>query len=126
MKIENLIFKLAHAIARQEGFFSQGTRAQRNNNPGNIWDGIGKGKKVRIWPNLPIDDAGFLIFKSPEQGTAFLYSLIMRKVAGGMNLTQLIASYAPSSENDTNKYLMNVKAWTELPDDIPLWHFLAI
>ena len=41
--------KLAAAIARQEGF-KEGTRAWKNNNPGNIWDGLSSHKLVRIWP----------------------------------------------------------------------------
>lgn len=36
MKLNDLITTIALAIARQEGFYTRGTPAFRNNNPGNI------------------------------------------------------------------------------------------
>lgn len=115
----SVIETIAQAIIRQEGN-APGTRAHRNNNPGNIWDGVGAGKSVRIWPNLPTDDKGFVIYPTYEAGYQALLNDIRIKVNRGMTLEQLITMYAPPSENDTAAYIANVSAWTGLPTGHPL------
>lgn len=106
----NFISALADAITRQEGFHP-GTRAWRNNNPGNIWDGVGGGKTSRIWPSLPIDDRGFVIYPSVEAGRAALERDLALKVNRGMSLTSLLNMYAPPIENNTAAYIANVSTW---------------
>lgn len=116
---ENLIAKLADAVQRMEGYYP-GTRAYKNHNPGNIWDGLSAGKVRRIWPNIPIDDKGFLIFPNYGEGRAALERDLRIKVGRGMTLTQLIHMYAPPNENNTARYVANVAQWTGLPVDVAL------
>ncbi len=105
---------LAAAIQRQEGY-APGTVAYRNNNPGNLWDGTSS-----IWPNLPHDANGFVIFPDYATGQAALENDLSIKVNRGMDLTALITMYAPPADNNTAAYIANVSAWTGLPTDIPL------
>ena len=110
---------LADAIQKKEGWFP-GSRSFRNNNPGNIWDGIGKGKTARIWPDTPIDDKGFLVFATYAAGRALLERQIQINVDRGATLAALIARWAPPSENDTAKYIADVSKWTGIPADAVL------
>lgn len=105
----SLISDLAAAITRQEG------RTQ-NNNPGNIWDG----GPTRIWPSLPTDSRGFVIYPTLGDGQAALEHDLSIKVARGMDLSSLITMYAPPSQNDTAAYIANVSTWTGLPKNVPL------
>jgi len=109
----SLITDLANAIDRQEG-------PDKNNNPGNIWDGVNAGKPKRIWPNLPIDSRGFVIYPTPQAGRAALENDLAIKVNRGMTLTSLLNMYAPPIENDTATYIRNVSAWTGIPPNVPL------
>lgn len=124
--MNDLIFKLAHAIARQEGFFIEHSVAQRNNNPGNIWDGVGKGKVQRIFPRIPLDDKGFLKFENRQHGTAYLYRMLILKISSGVTLEQLIHSWAPPTENDTEAYVSAVEKMTGINRKQVLWDLLAI
>lgn len=115
----SVITKLADAIQRVEGY-KPGTRAWKNNNPGNIWDGLAAGKKRRIWPSIPIDDKGFLIYPTPAAGRSALEFDLQQKINRGMTLITLINMYAPPIENDTLRYIKLVAEWTGLPTDVPL------
>jgi hypothetical protein len=110
----DLITVLADAITRQEG------RTQ-NNNPGNIWDGTGPGKPNRIWPDLPLDSRGFVIYSTPEAGRAALENQLRIKINRGATLTELLNQWDsgdPASNRAT--YVSNVASWTGLPTDTPL------
>ncbi len=109
--------------------FAPGTRAYRNNNPGNIWDGIAGGKTQRIWPNLPIDPQGFVIYPSYEAGYSALLKDLGIKINRGMTLEQLITMYAPAKgdtvngfdlSNNTSAYIQSVARQTGLPTNVPL------
>ncbi len=113
--IQPVVSTLAAAIQRQEGY-APGTVAYRNNNPGNLWDG----GSTKIWPDLPHDPSGFVIFPSYDAGLAALQNDLSIKVNRGMDLNSLITMYAPPSENNTAAYIANVSAWTGLPTDVPL------
>lgn len=115
----NLIPRLADAMQRMEGY-KPGTRAWRNNNPGNIWDGLTSGKVRRIWPNLPIDDKGFIIYPSPQAGRAALENDLRIKVSRGMTLEALISMFAPPHENNTAAYIRNVSTWSGIPTGVVL------
>lgn len=117
--------QIAKAIERMEG---QG-RSVRNNNPGNIWDGVSGQKTRRIWPNIPIDEQGFLVFPSYDAGFALLVDQVQKKINRGLSLRQLINEWAPPKgevvngfdlSNDTSTYVRNVVQWTGLPLDTPL------
>lgn len=110
-------------MARQEGFFSfkePRNRSQRNNNPGNIWDGLAEGKKKRIWPNIPTDNKGFLKFPDEASGWSLFEKQINLNINRGKTLRELITRWAPPIENDTETYIKNVVKWTGLPENEPL------
>src|SRR5258706_11663897 len=101
----SLISDLADAITRQEGRIL-------NNNPGNIWDGTNAGKPNRIWPNLPIDSRGFVIYPTLADGRAAMERQLQIKIARGETLSQIINAWDsgdPSSNRAT--YLNNVSTW---------------
>ena len=74
MTLQDIVTKIADSIERQEGGrdaagnIVPNTRAARNNNPGNIWDGLCPGKVQRIWPRYRIDSAGFVVFPNYATG----------------------------------------------------------
>lgn len=110
----SLISALADAITRQEG-------STQNNNPGNIWDGIAPGKPNRIWPNLPIDYRGFVIYPTLADGRAAMENQLAIKIGRGETLSQLINEWDSSDSAATRAlYVSNVSQWTGLPTDIPL------
>jgi|SRR5271166_7027980 len=119
MTIPNLIYKIACAIAAQEGFFKPGTIAQRQNNPGNLrgasWSG----------PVVPMQ-GGFWLPTSIQQGQAGEMHLIALRIAEGHTLTQLINIWAPASDgNEPEAYIKDVMAWTGIPDaNVQLWNYL--
>ena len=81
------------------------TRGERNNNPGNIrfdsrwtWQGQ-KGA----------DSAGYLIFDTPENGIRAMAKDLLSKYARGLDtVAEIIAVYAPPSENPTSTYAAKV------------------
>lgn len=120
----------ANAIARMEGYLTgsgginPNTRAGRNNNPGNIWDGLGNGKTRRIWPNQPIDDKGFIIYPSAAAGWAELERQLQMKANRGLTLQAALSEWAPPIENDTAAYVRNVENWTGYAANTPLSNVL--
>ena len=108
--MSNFIQSFADAITRQEGYFP-GSTAYNNNNPGNIWDGLAPGKTQRIWPSLPIDARGFVIYPTPEAGRAALEKDLTIKMNSGLSLDQAISMYAPPAGNDTGTYQTHVASW---------------
>lgn len=109
-----LIQDLADAITRQEGY-APGTRAWRNNNPGNLREPTGK-----LYPNLPRDEQGFIIFPDPESGRLALERDLAVKINRGWDLRRLITAWAPPSENATGAYIDNVSSWLGIPADVSL------
>lgn len=120
----------ANAIARMEGYLTAAgavnpnTRAAKNNNPGNIWDGLGNGKVKRIWPSMAIDDKGFVIFPSAAAGWAELERQLLMKANRGLTLQAALTEWAPPVENDTATYVRNVESWTGYAANTPLSNVL--
>jgi len=121
----SVVEQIAAAITKMEGN-SATSRATRNNNPGNIWDGLSPGKVQRIWPDLPIDAQGFVIYPSYDAGYKALLNDLQIKVNRGMTLRQLITMYAPPKgdtvggmdlSNNTEAYISYVAQQTGLPPD---------
>lgn len=106
---------LLRAMAKHEGFFKQGTRAQRNNNPGNI----NYGKFAIAHGATGKDDGNYAIFPTPEIGWAAMQALLTTTTYKGKTLRQAIFTYCPPKgdrrgDNDTEGYLRNVCDWTGL------------
>lgn len=105
---------LWQAIARQEGFYVDGTRANRNNNPGNLEYG-----SFAISQGATGSDGRFAIFPDADAGFTALKNLLAN-FYHGLTLRQAISKYAPASENDTNAYVNNVSQWTGIAPDSPI------
>lgn len=90
---------LAEAIAQMEGWNKSGSRAQRNNNPGNL-----RASSLAIGK----DDAGYAIFPSADVGWQALIRQIGLDTARGKTLSQFLKGYAPPSENNTSNYIQYV------------------
>jgi len=76
------------------------TRADRNNNPGNL---TGDDK----WQGMVGKDGRFVQFQSYELGSRALAKNLMNG-AVGKTVEDYMNKYAPKSENDTNAYIKNV------------------
>lgn len=109
---------IADAIARMEGFYSVGSIAQRNNNPGNLRSGQGQ-----------IGSAGgFAVFPDVASGWAALERQIDLNISRGLNLYQFFggepgvyAGYAPSSDSNNPTYYADFVAnVTGIDPNLPL------
>lgn len=91
-------------------------RGVRNNNPGNIRHGKSK------WQGMAADqtDDEFVQFTSAEYGIRALCRLLLTYEKRGLDTVgEIIRTYAPPSENDSEKYVKDVCRWTGvLPDDV--------
>jgi hypothetical protein len=107
------VVTLVEAIAREEGFYVPGTRAERNNNPGNIEYG-----SFAAHHGATGSDGRFAVFPDNATGFAALRELLMIHYAG-MTLEAALNKFAPPFENDVSSYLLNVCQWTgAAPTDI--------
>lgn len=96
-----LVYKFADAIATMEGFFTQGSRAQLNNNPGNL----------RSWGHYPLVK-GFVAFPAAEDGWKALRTQVQKNFDRGLTTREFFggkpgvyAGYAPSADgNYPEKY----------------------
>ena len=106
---------LSEAIARMEGFYTKGSRAQRNNNPGNIEYGefARNCGASRIEFTQPGVNPRFAYFPTLDDGFRCLRNLLQEHYSG-KTIAQAIAKYAPSTENNTELYIKNICDWTGL------------
>jgi hypothetical protein len=92
--------KLAHAIAKAEGFGAKGALPTRQHNPGNI-----RARRGVHYPGqVGLNSRGYVIFKDDRAGWTALESQIEKIITGAshfynvnMTLAQLSRSYATSS-----------------------------
>lgn len=92
-------------MARQEGFYVEGTRPNRNNNPGDIEYG-----DFALAHGATGTDGRFAIFPDAEAGFAAMKALLLKHYAG-MTIEAALNKYAPPVENDTGTYLKHVCEW---------------
>lgn len=86
-------------------------RGLRNNNPGNIR------KTGTQWQGMAADqtDSAFVVFESPEYGIRAMDKILDSYAKRGIvRLGQIIGTWAPPNENDTNSYIDAVSASTGL------------
>lgn len=108
------------AIAREEGFNVKGSRAQRNNNPGNLnyasWE-------QEFGATLEVPRTGeiarFACFPSAAQGFAALKKLVTDDYIG-LSIRQAVYKWAPPVENATDSYIKNVASWMAISPDTVL------
>lgn len=100
--------------------YSGGSRNWRNNNPGNLRPGSVSKR------NGQIGVAGrFAIFPDYESGHAAHIDLLLN-VYGKKDLSGLIKAYAPSSENDTKKYLRHLRRYSGVNDNRKIEDFTKL
>lgn len=79
-------------------------RGVRNNNPGNI-----RATSDQWVGKVGVDDAGFCVFDTPEHGIRAAARILIRYQSRGLKtLRQIIRTWAPENENDTDAYLDHV------------------
>ena len=118
--MNDLLFKLCSAIATEEGFFTPGSLPARNNNPGDL--------RAGPWLNKAVVKGGFWQAANLQEGIAGLYHQVALDIARGYTLRQLISTWAPPSENNTEAYLAAVAAKVGIAanDPKPLYDYLTI
>lgn len=95
------------------------TRAERNNNPGNIEDG----RFARSQYGYVGGDGRFAKFSSADAGFQAMENLLRGRgyAGGGRNtIAKIIAKYAPSSENNVGAYAAAVERATGINRNAPL------
>lgn len=102
------------AVAREEGFFVEGTRPQRNNNPGDLEFG-----GFALAHGASHGDPRFAVFPDAAEGFAAMRALLTSHYLG-MTVDAALNKWAPPIENETNSYIANVCAWTGLTPETVL------
>jgi len=92
------------------------TRADRNNNPGNVISN----KWTAGLPGYKGSDGRFAIFDTPEHGFDAQVKVLTGYLKKGINtLRTIISKYAPAFENDTSGYINGVAKKIGIgPDDL--------
>ena len=103
---------LMNAIAQMEGFNTQGTIAQRNNNPGNLrWASNQVGQESTV-------NGKYATFATPQDGWAALQNYIESNQS--LSLRDFIYKYAPPTENNTSGYLNWLVSQVGVGADTPI------
>lgn len=90
---------------------SSEVRGLRNNNPGNIR------ATGTAWNGATGDDGSFVIFSSPEYGIRAMTRILKTYAGRGIvTIEDIIATWAPSNENDTDSYIESVANKTGLSE----------
>ena len=88
-----------------------GNLPDRNNNPGNL---------------RPVGGGGFRSFNSAIEGWEAMRNQLMRYFTGKTtgkalkSITDIVSTWAPSSENDTGKYIGDISKWMGVAPDAAL------
>lgn len=97
---------------------SSAPRGIRNNNPGNL-----RKSEAFTWQGeIGVDDAGFVIFDSIQNGLrALSRTLRTYRNSHGLNtVAGIINRWAPDNENDTDSYIESVSQRLGVGRDTPL------
>jgi hypothetical protein len=112
---------LADAIIRMEGSMLPGSVNMTMVAQHGLWDLghlVWAGQKNAV--PVVINGRAWAGWPTYDEAYAGLIRQIQLDVSRGMTLSQFIAKYAPSSENNTAVYIANVSAWTGIPPDARL------
>lgn len=116
MTISPTIRRIGEAIATAEGFYMEGSRPQRNNNPGDLTVDV-SGKGVGM-------DGPYVIYATAEDGFSALYKQISKWLAGtskyisaSMTISQAAQIYSPSGWMEWSN---NVANYLGVSTDTPL------
>jgi len=86
---------------------SGGSRAWRNNNPGNLEYGPFTRNNGAIG-----SDGRFAIFPDSETGFNAMVKLLSGGAYKNLTINDAVHKYAPSNENDTEKYIKSIESQT--------------
>lgn len=89
----DLIWTVAQAIARQEGYTGQGNAPFRYNNPGDLGKGDEHGQLVAGYVTLP-DGEQLIYFATPEAGWNALYTKLSNILNGASSVYTADMSWA--------------------------------
>lgn len=114
-----LVDAIAQAIARMEGYYTTGTIAARNHNPGNLRGGARQ---------VGVDSNGYGIYNSDSDGWADLVAQVERNIRRGLNLYEFFGGksgvypgYAPAADgNRPAQYAEFVAARAGVAPNVPL------
>jgi len=116
----NPAFALA-MFRKEANFAAPGTRANKNNNPGNIIaTGECRGKPVRTSCNgvygETSTDGRFGVYPDTDAGIKAYFQLLNQEYAPGSkrncsDISCIIQAYCPSSDCDTQNYINQVARW---------------
>ena len=109
--------RISESIAEMEGFYKAGSRAQRQNNPGNL----------RRWGKTPVID-GFCNFPTQVEGWNALRRQVDKNIGRGLTLYEFFggkpnvySGYAPDTDgNHSRRYAEFVAKRVKIPADVPL------
>lgn len=104
-----------------EGFYAEGSRPQRNNNPGDIeWGKFSSSHGATRPEDLPNGAAGrFAYFPDITTGFAAMKALFQAPSYKGLTVEAALMRWAPPVENQTNHYIIAVCGWVPCqPTDI--------
>jgi hypothetical protein len=87
-----------------------GTRAWRNNNPGNL-----RSSKLAAG-----SADGFAVFNTAAEGNEAMWKQLGLDAGRGLTIRELLRKYAPPGENDTQRYIDVVARATGLSADTKL------
>jgi len=122
MKPTHPVELLCCAIATQEGWFVPGTTPQIRKNPGDIRFATQLGASAPGWDSTGTPPIA--TFSSNALGVTALFRQLWLMVAEGLTVRQIIAAWAPPTENNTSAYLQDVLQWTGLAADTPVLDLL--
>ena len=105
---------------KTEDVRSGGSRAWRNDNPGNIEASDFATDEGAIGAAGGKGNKRFAVFASEADGTSALGDLLDAKADKGMTLNQAIADWAPKKENNTAAYQRAVQKATGMKGDARL------
>lgn len=128
MTEDELVDKIAHAIAKMEGYYKPDSLAWRNANPGNIrrWRRNGEYPRRKGYVDF-VAWAGGDRAKGEAEGWRVLKAQVYRFVSGARtngrvpSLREIFHIYAPASDgNDPDKYAEFVSSQIGIDADIGL------
>lgn len=99
------------SIGQVVGGLFGGNLPDRNNNPGNL---------------RPVSGSGFRTFDNALEGWGAMRNQLMRYFTGKttgkalQTITDIVSTWAPSSENDTGKYINDISKWMGVSPDVAL------
>lgn len=99
------------SIGQVVGGLFGGNLPDRNNNPGNL---------------RPVGGGGFRTFDNALEGWGAMRNQLMRYFTGKttgkalQTITDIVSTWAPSSENDTGKYINDISKWMGVSPDVAL------